>query len=90
MLLGEQLRRSHERRLRTAARGAGRRRRRDHRLAAAGIALQEAQHRHAAREIGARLGEHPRLGTRERERQRREEAPLELRRIGELPGGIGL
>ena len=71
MLFGEQLRRRHDGRLATRRGSNDGRHRRDHGLAAADVALQQAIHRRAGFEVGHDLGERARLGRRQAKRQRR-------------------
>ena len=91
VLLGEQLGRRHERRLQPRAGGARGRRRGDHRLAAADIALQQARHRYAGGEIAPRP---PRARAPARASARtaapQESARARLRRIAERERRIAL
>ena len=69
MLLGEDFGRRHERDLVARLDGLQRRQRGDDGLAAADIALQQALHRLAARQVAPDLGDDALLRARERERQ---------------------
>ena len=74
VLLREELRGRHERGLGARGDGDARGERRDDRLAGPHVALEEARHGDALREVGADLGERAALRARERERQRRDPA----------------
>ena len=88
MLFGEQFGRRHQGRLPAAAHGARRRCRCDDRLAAADIALHQADHRLVEREVGVDVGERAPLRAGERVRQAGDEAGLEPGGIGERPSGV--
>src|SRR6266566_5186613 len=68
MLLRQQLRRRHERRLRTGGHRDARGQRRDHGLARSHVALEQARHRHAFAEVLADLVERTALARGQRER----------------------
>ena len=70
MLLGEQLRRRHDRRLEAVLHREQRAEQRHDRLAAADVALQQALHAAVAAHVGEDLAQHARLRAGERERQR--------------------
>ncbi len=71
VLLGERLRRRHQRALAARLDRAQERVERDDRLAGADVALQQPLHRRGAREVGVDLGDRALLVLGERERQRR-------------------
>ena len=83
MLLSEGFGRRHERALAAALDRAQERVERDHRLARADVALQEALHRGGAREVAVDLPDRLLLVRRERERQRLAVAVDELARLAE-------
>ena len=90
MLARQQFGRRHQCRLRA---GLDRRRHgeeRHDRLAAADIALEQAQHAAGAREIGVDLGERAGLRAREREGQGGEDRFAQLSRRGKPPSGASL
>ena len=74
MLLGENLGRRHDGDLRAVFHRLQRRKRRNDRLAAADVALQQPLHRIRLREVGFDLRSRALLGARKRERQRFEQA----------------
>ena len=90
MLLGQQLGRRHESGLQPAAGGARSGGRRDDRLAATDIALQQAHHGKTRREISLDIPERARLGAGQSKRQRRDEPPCQPLAVGERPGRVGL
>ena len=90
MLVGEKLRRCHERNLPPRLDGAGRRQRRHQRLAAAHIALHQPQHRLRELQVRLDLGEHAFLGARRPKRQGRKETVFERARGHEGPARVVL
>ena len=83
VLLGERLRRRHQRPLAPGLDRAQERVQRDDRLPGADVALEQPLHRRRAREVGVDLGDRALLVGRERERERRAVAVDELARLGE-------
>jgi len=87
VLLGQELRRRHERGLAARLDRAERREQRHERLAAADVALEQATHGMRRREVLADLGERALLRGRRAERQRRTQRGREPRRGGNaVPG----
>ena len=77
MLIGEQFGRRHQRDLPAHLHGLSRGQRGDQGLAAAHIALHQAQHRRREREIPLDLAQHPLLRPRRAKRQRGQQLRLE-------------
>ncbi len=90
MLIGEQLRRRHQRDLLAGRERGGRGERRDQGLAAADVPLDEPQHRLRQLEVGFDFRERPALRPGQPKRQRREQLLLQLAAAGERPARIAL
>ncbi len=85
MLLGEQLRRRHQRHLLAAADGTRGGQRRDHGFAAADVSLQQSQHGMRPDQIRVDLSTDALLGCGQLEGQRREQPVAQLARV--IQGG---
>ena len=83
VLLGERLRRRHERALATGLHGAKERMKGDDRLPRTHLSLEESLHGDRAREVGVELGHRPLLIGRQRERERRAVAVDQLSRLAQ-------
>ena len=90
VLLGEQLGRSHDGRLRAVLDGPQRRERRDHGLAGADVALHEPHHRVLVREVPRDFLPDPALRTGELERQASETSFDEVRARGQRPRVVAI
>ena len=86
VLLGERLRRRHQRALAAVLDRAQERVERDDRLARADVALQQALHRHRPREVGVHLADRLLLVGGQRERERGAVAVDQLARLTEAGG----